>query len=353
MQPTAIAHDDLLLDVCHRAIRGEQGSLGHIHHPRLRQANVKIAFLMVGGDAQVFAGDAPLDALTEALRALSVYADETVAAAGRFKTIRAREDLGALLEAREGDAIGVVLHLEGARPLRGDLSLFKILVQLGVRSIGFTWNHGNEVSDGCLDRRGAGLTDFGRTLVRSMNRLGVLPDVSHLSDQGVSDVLHTSDGPVVATHSNARALVDHPRNLTDDHLRAIAQSGGFVGVCFYPPFLRGDGGRPTVGDVLHQFEYLAELVGTEAIAVGPDFTDTFPGAWLDSAVLAPARAQLTQAFPEGLTNVASLGELPSLLEQRGFSSAEVAAMMFGNVCRVLDSVLPRGNNTPAEEVVSP
>ena len=166
------------------------------------------------------------------------------------ETERLRDDFRLVLSARDMDdaaqagQIGVLLSIEDGAALEGSLSALRAFYRLGVRAMGLTWNGRNELGEGVGAAKGAGggLTAFGRDVVREMNRLGMIVDVSHLSEAGFWDVLEISDAPVIASHSNAKAVCDHRRNLTDRQIKALADAGGVMGINFCPPFL-ADGGR--------------------------------------------------------------------------------------------------------------
>src|SRR5207247_9151972 len=128
--------------------------------------------------------------------------------------------------------------VEGGHAIENSLANLDSLYRRGVRYMTLTWNNGNDWAGSATDeRRHGGLTDLGKRVVRHMNQLGMLVDVSHVSDATFWDVLATTTRPVIASHSSCRALAHHPRNLSDDQLRAIAKNGGVVGINFYPVFL--------------------------------------------------------------------------------------------------------------------
>jgi membrane dipeptidase len=345
-------HSDLMIDVAHRRLRGEVGALEQIHLPRLREGGVGTQVIAVGGDAQMFAGDADANATVEALRVIEMLWDEVDASAGSMRVVSSSDDLA------NGGSLELVLHLEGGRPFAGNVDLVRCLVRLGVRSVGLTWNHANELADGSLEPRQGGLTEFGTQVVRELMRLGVVVDVSHASDRAVWDVLAVADGPIIASHSNARALCDHPRNLPDDLLRAIAQTGGTVGVVFYPTFVtaRSDA-APSLRDVVGHISYLCDVCGPDHVAIGPDFIDMLPGAWIDSAAHAAIRTDLRRPFPVGLENVEQLPALREGLIAAGFDDRTVAGVMGDNLRRVYRTCLApaRGVHTltmPAHQLIS-
>jgi membrane dipeptidase len=226
---------------------------------------------------------------------------------------------------REGEVTAIV-HLEGAEPIAPDLSNLEEWRARGLRSIGLVWSRPNAFAEGVPFRfpaspdTGPGLTAAGRQLVAACNRLGILVDLSHLNEAGFWDVQRISDAPLVATHSNAHALCAATRNLTDEQLDAIHDSGGVVGVNFAVGFLREDGhndaGTP-ITEIVRHVDYLAERMGIDHVAFGSDF---------DGALM-----------PEELGGVAGLPKLVAALGAAGYDDDAVAKITHGNWLRVLDA----------------
>lgn len=165
--------------------------------------------------------------------------------------------------------IGAILTLEGADAFGDDLAKLRLLYQLGILSIGLTWNHANLCADGAGEPRGAGLTRLGKQVVEMNNKQGVFTDVSHLSEKAFWDVMNIAKYPI-ASHSNAKALCHHPRNLTDPQAMKLFQQNGFVGIVFYPLFLRS---TSVVGiqDIIRHIDHFCSLGGVRQIGFGSDF----------------------------------------------------------------------------------
>jgi membrane dipeptidase len=263
----------------------------------------------------------------------------------------ASESLAILRSARDVDEalsvgrIGLLLHLEGCRPVMGSLAGLHSLFELGIRSAQLTWNGGNELADGVGVPDPGGLTKLGREAVREMQRIGVLVDVSHLAPAGVRDVLELAARPVVASHANAAALHPHPRNLTDEQIRGIAATGGVIGLCFVPTFI---GPPATVERLVDHADHMAALVGPEHLALGPDYVEMALPTMLADMRGDPMYADADPGdglpewavFPEGLQRVETLATLTTALLVRGWSEEDVVKVVGGNALRVLRSVLP-------------
>lgn len=168
----------------------------------------------------------------------------------------------------KNDEVGAVLTLEGSDAFGNDLVKLRTLFRLGVLSLGLVWNNGNLVADGVGESRDAGLTEFGYKVIEECNKHDVLIDVSHLNVAGFYDIIDKADR-VFASHSNARALHDHPRNLYDDQIKALFEKGGMVNVVFMPGFIGEDNIK--IDDLLGHIEHMLDLGGENHIGIGSDF----------------------------------------------------------------------------------
>lgn len=173
-------------------------------------------------------------------------------------------------QARISGKIGALFSLEGADALQGRLWALRLLRRLGVRLLGPTWNRANWACDGAMEPRGGGLTKQGKQLVAECESLGIIPDVSHLSERGFWDLADAATRPFFASHSNAHALRGHARNLTDDQIKAIIAVDGVIGVTFVPWFLT-DRDTVKIDDVLRHVEHICALGGQRHLAFGSDF----------------------------------------------------------------------------------
>jgi membrane dipeptidase len=165
--------------------------------------------------------------------------------------------------------IGAMLTLEGVDAIGNDLTKLRILFQLGVRSVGLTWNNANLAADGAGEPRGGGLTLLGKEVVKLNNEHRVLTDVSHLSERAFWDVLDIAMYPI-ASHSNSRRLCDHPRNLYDQQATEMFHKGGMIHVVYCPPFVTKDG-NATVSDVVKHIDHFCTLGGVKQVGLGSDF----------------------------------------------------------------------------------
>ncbi|WP_420404522.1 dipeptidase [Nisaea sp.] len=224
--------------------------------------------------------------------------------------------------------LAILLHVEGVECLKTDLSNLHGLYQAGLRSLGPVWSRKNEFGDGVpmsfpsSPDTGSGLTEAGRDLIRACNTMGIMVDLSHITEKGFWDVARLSTKPLVASHSNVHAICPSPRNLTDRQLEAIRASGGLVGVNFHVGFLRPDGQQNSATDldqVVAHTDYLLEKLGEDGVALGSDFDGcTVPDAIGDVAGLPHLidRYRLAGYGEELIRKIAAENWL-SLLERTG------------------------------------
>jgi membrane dipeptidase len=209
-------------------------------------------------------------------------------------------------------ALKTVLTVEGGAVLEGDPANVENLCAAGVRMLTLTWNGANELCGGVLS--GGGFTDMGREAVRRMETCGMTADVSHISDEGFFELCDFAEKPFVASHSNARKICAHPRNLTDDMFREIIARGGLVGLNYYDKFIIDGGGSTKIDDLLRHVHHFLELGGEDIIALGSDF---------DGADM-----------PEYLSGADKIETLIGALRCSGISEAVVNKILSRNVIRL-------------------
>jgi membrane dipeptidase len=219
--------------------------------------------------------------------------------------------------------------------------------RLGLRCLGLTHDVRNELGDGVRERSAGGLTHFGAKVVEECNRLGIVVDVSHLSDRGTHDVLAISAQPIIASHSNARSLCPHPRNLTDELIRAIAKGGGVIGFHALDTFISSNP-NPTLDVLARHIAHIAEIGGPDCIGIGPDLMENWDPtifttvAERSSTVNGIPALSMKWTYPEGMRSNAELPNLTEALLKLGFGSQDVVKFLGGNFLRVFDAVWKPG-----------
>lgn len=324
-------HNDALFRLQRRDPSGSSflaGSDGHVDLPRARRGG------LAGGIFATFVMEEPARdtprgavetrakglgrerALQETLAQLAVAFRIERGSAGEVRICRSAADLHAAFDA---GAFAMRLHLEGAEAVGPDLDELETLYAAGVRSLGIVWSRPTIFGDGVpfrfpsLPDIGPGLTDRGVALVKACNALGIMVDVSHLTEKGFWDVARVSRAPVVATHSNAHSLCPASRNLTDAQMDAIRDSGGVVGLNFSTSFLRDDARRAPdtpLSTMVRHFDRMLEKLGPRGVALGSDF---------DGALV-----------PAAIGDVAGLPALVGAMEAAGYGAEIVDAICWAN-----------------------
>lgn len=214
------------------------------------------------------------------------------------------------------DKMGCLLHLEGAEALGSDVEMIHILYRLGLRSIGLTWNYRNMMADGINEGdNDGGLSCIGRRLLETINDRGIILDLAHLGEKSFFAALEYYNKPLLVSHANARSLCSHRRNLSNEQLKALQANGGVVGVTAVKDFV-GNHGRAE--DLIDHIVFIAELIGSEHVALGSDF---------DGA------EHMVFSGVQGYQN------LGYLLEERGFTALETKNILSGNALRVIQAIL--------------
>ncbi len=254
--------------------------------------------------------------------------------AERVCLVRARQEL-------EDRRLRLVLSMEGVEPLEGDPGAFEEWYERGVRSAGLTWNHPNEFAGG-IDTPTQGLTERGRALVRRFAELGVVLDLAHASEQTWRDVLG-EEVPFSVTHAGCRAVCDHPRNLADWQLQALAECGGVVGMMAIPFVV--DREAPTLRRWLDHFDHAVGVTGITHVGLGADFIDqaapTEHGDGLDDAPNAETVAlRKARLALKGFAGPEDYPALVSALRERGYDGERLDAILSANWLRILRAALP-------------
>jgi len=281
--------------------------------------------------------------------------------------------------------LAALMGIEGGHSIENDMRLLRDYYRLGVRYMTLSWSNTNEWADSSGDiddpkvQHHNGLTDFGKQVVLEMNRLGMMVDISHVADKTFWDAIATTKAPVIASHSSARALVDVPRNMTDDMLRAVAKNGGVVQVNFFSAFDDADFNkalkaqqkdmaaaqqkylddlkaarkpvsyldtdrierewmaripRPPLKSLIDHIDHIAKVAGVDHVGLGSDFDG------------------VSGATPQGIDSAADLPKITQALLDRGYSAADIKKILGGNLLRVFGEVERVSREMQAQSAVS-
>lgn len=314
--PIIDGHTDFLLslDTTGRSFL-EETDQGHVDLPRARRGGIGAMLSAIF----VWNKDLPQHALVQTLRGVDLLKRVVAASDGQMEQVLSYRQL---VNSLDRGVFGAILHYEGAEAIDPEFAVLRLSYDLGLRSLGLTWSRPNIFAEGVgPSDEGNGLTGLGRELVRRCNEMGILVDVSHLNAPGFWDVVATSTKPFVASHSNARAICDHERNLTDEQIKALAEHGGLMGINYAVSFLvqgARTGAEVPIGVLVDHIDHVVQLVGIDHIALGSDY---------DGATV-----------PDALKDAAHDGALVDELQRRGYDAGAIAKICRDNWLRVLREV---------------
>ncbi|WP_339876288.1 dipeptidase [uncultured Algoriphagus sp.] len=308
----------------------KKGSQGQVDFPRMREANVGLEMFtivskspagqnMKSNTADAFdnitpltivKGESPANWFSLINRTLSQsedLKDFIDKENGKAIFIKSKGDLTKLIEARKNDKsiIGAMLGVEGAHSLEGEIENLDRVYDAGVRMIGLTHFFDNELGGSAHGESQAGLTNFGKEVVRKMNELGIFVDLAHCSPAIVDDVLNMTSRPVMVSHTGVRAVLDSQRNLSDSQIQKIAENGGIIGIAFFDEAV----GVPELPNIIASIKHVRDLVGIEYVALGSDY---------DGAVTVPFDITGFPLLVEGMMAA-------------GFNENEIKAVMGENI----------------------
>jgi membrane dipeptidase len=308
---------DLHNDVMELCVNGYQLGVRHTTNhsdlPRFRDGGVDAQMLSIWPDPNQFPS-------TSYQRSTQMIDSFNVQVARNPATFAQARTSAEIFQANAAGKLAGVLGVEGGHAIENDLNKLNVLYQRGARYMTITWNNSTAWATSAADPQSAtrGLSEFGRQVIRTMDSLGMIIDVSHVGIRTIEDILQVTTKPIIASHSGARALRNHYRNLTDAQIISIAQRGGVVGVVFYPPFLSATG-TVNIDTVVRHIDYIKNLVGIDYVALGSDFDGI-------------------EVTPVGLEDVTKFPALTMALLRRGYSPSEVRKILGENYLRVFRSV---------------
>ncbi len=323
-------HRDVYEQLYRKSI-GEETPIRDAIAPRLIRDGINVCVYAISGDSYSHSQNTGRY-LDTALENIDMFLEEAPKSEGMISLIRTKSDLPE--KVRPGN-ISFLLHFEGGMPLQGSIHQLRNFYRLGLRSMQLTWNFRNELGDGVWENRTkGGLTRFGVEVIKEMNRLGMVVDLAHMNREGFFQSLEVARAPLIVSHANACGMLDNPRNLADDQIRAIADQGGLVGILALPDRVAKK--DATLEDLLKHLDYMVELVGVECVALGMDFIK-YDGP----------RTMKDQHHPlherSYVKDFEEIEDLPKLIEglgRHGYKEQEIALILGGNYLRVLKTILP-------------
>jgi membrane dipeptidase len=288
---------------------------------RYRDIGVNFVSINIGMDLNPFEEVVPV--LARYRSYIASHADEYILA----------RTVNDVLKAKQDGRLAVAFDLEGSEPLLGNVNMVSFYYDLGVRQMLLAYNKDNRASGGCMEGH-IGLTEFGREVIREMNRVGMVVDVSHMGYRATMDAFEMSAAPVIFSHSNPAALREHARNITDEQIKACARTGGVIGINGIGDFLGGTSSELVVDNI----EYVLNLVGPEHVGLGLDYV-------IDKQELIDYLHAHPDIFPQdkishfiSFVEPEQFPEITMLLCQKGYDEQVIRGILGENFLRVARQV---------------
>ncbi|MGQ9642298.1 MAG: membrane dipeptidase [Ignavibacterium sp.] len=290
----------------------QRHNYNHTDIPRLKDGGVDVQFFSVWVSPTQYT-----NYYQQALTMLNIFNSELAQNQNSIAQARNWNEADSLIQQNK---IAAVIGVEGGHHIENSLDNLISLYNSGMRYMTITWNNSTDWAVSAQDSRSTtvGLSDFGRQVIRTMDSLGIIIDVSHTGIKTIQDILQETQNPIIASHSGARALRNHYRNLYDWQIQDIANSGGVIGVVFYPYFLNGTS-NAAIQDVIAHIDYIKNLVGIDYVAIGSDF---------DGIEVVPLGLEDTSKFPN----------LTEALFDHGYTKEEIDKILYKNFKRVFEQV---------------
>ncbi len=327
-----VAHDHTMFGLAARRMRGERAVFSNHYAPLIRAGGVDVLGLVVGGDIPLMGSDL-VDPWWGTLAAFDMLWQEAEESGDTLAICSNCQEIDAAMEAGK---IAAIVTMEGGLSLdagpAASLVNLRTLYRLGLRSFQFLGQGWNRITDATDEAETSqGLTDFGVDVVREMNRLGMVIDMSHVPDPDPLfwDVLETSQHPIIDSHRCVRGGNDILRNISDERIEAIAEKGGVIGLQFFSVTLGSETAeQATVDDLLRHIDHIVQVAGIEYVGLGPDFLepelmdDRGPGF-----------------YAKGIDDITGLPRVTKALVERGYSDEDIRKVLGENFLRVFGQVI--------------
>lgn len=322
-------HLDLAGEIYNRHLAGEKEVIKNRYLNNFKKAGFNIIV------SSLFLDDIflPEMALRMTLGQISALMEDVETCNGEVVLVKTKEQLQKVVEENK---IGIILSFEGLEPIGNDIKMLKIFYELGVRAAGLVWSRRNYVADGCSfspveEGQKGGLTKFGVSVVRKMEEMNMLIDVSHLNDEGFWDIIKFTNKPFIASHSNVRNIHSRMRNLTDDQIKAIASRNGVIGINAYKNIAGVGEGEDPIKKLADHIEYMVNLVGAKHVGYGFDLCNNF----YDSEL----KFKYVTHNSDSLSSHAEAVLLTEELLKRGITEDDAKLIIGGNFYRVFSDIL--------------
>ena len=312
------AHSDIWTDVAVKTSKGENNIIKKYHYDNLIKGKIGGSIFVIWTEPKNY--NRALERVREiqdAIKKELEYIDDVILIAKSYDDI---------IKAQKENKLYIFIGFEGLISIDDNISLLDEYYDFGARHASLTWNEENKLATGARGDSNRGLTPLGKKAVKKMQEKGMIVDVSHLNDKSFFDIMDITSAPIIASHSNARALCNSMRNLTDEQLRAIRDVNGVIGYNSYKDFTDENIDKQTLNRAVDHIKYIADKIGIDHIGLGFDYNEYFEDEEVPPAV-------------KGLENASKSYDIIVKLKEAGFNNEEIEKIEYKNFHRIIKEII--------------
>ncbi|WP_245318200.1 MULTISPECIES: membrane dipeptidase [unclassified Mesorhizobium] len=299
-----------------------------------RDVDKRLPDVIAGGLDVILATAGAIEDFRTTMEVVAKWLEIERSATHKIRIARSVADVWAAKAAGE---VAIVLHFQGADAIEDELDFINVFQACGIRVMQLTYNARNRIGDGCFEASDAGLSTFGKKVIGRMEALSMVVDLAHAGARTALEATEIATRPLVISHANARALLETPRNVGDDLIRAVAASGGVIGVCAAPFFLTRNG-PATLDMLIDHAAYIADLVGPQHVGLGFDFAEENADDYVYYGYDERYIPMPPWTFPSRIAGHADAGNVEISLRARGFGENEIRGILGENFLRVFGEI---------------
>lgn len=318
-------HSDIWTDVTTRSLNGENDIIRKYHLSKLREGKISGSIFVIWIDPPYTE-----DPYKRSMQIVNSIKKELEYCKDSIVLVKSYKDIEKALKENK---IYVFVGLEGLSSIGENLDLIDFYYEFGARHASLTWNEENSLATGVKGNPDRGLTNIGKDAVKKINKKNMILDVSHLNDKSFWEVVNITEKPLIASHSNCRALCDVPRNLNDDQLRKIAELNGLVGINSFNQFVHKDVDKQNIEMLVRHIAHMSDVMGIDHVGIGMDYCD-----FLDDSSMNSFSLQET-SYTRGLEDASKTYNLITEMEKAGFSKDEIEKVAYKNFHRIIKEII--------------
>lgn len=313
------AHADILTDISHSREQGMKNVFKNRHLENLSKGKVKAGIFVIWIDPYKVK-----DSYNELIKTLKHVLEEILENKDILEVVKDGIDLNI---DNDNKKVQMIMGVEGLKCIDNDLKLIDMLYVYGIRHVSLTWNESNKLGTGVDGDKDRGLTELGRELIKRLEELNMIIDVSHANEKTFWDIIDLSNGPIIASHSNSKSLCKVKRNLTDDQIKAIGEREGFIGVNIHKNFVSLDEDLQNIDTFINHIDHMIDLIGIDHVGFGFDFCE-----YLDEY-----ESESTNV--SGVDDVSKVEGIITALADRGYKIEDIEKISYKNFQRVIKNII--------------